>query len=61
MENHLPQLPDFVTEQRESAADPTFRAQLVEIAQRFASQKKRVIFISRAWPYEDDRLGVKEE
>ncbi len=61
METSSSYLPDFVREQTESAADPTFSAQLVEIAQRFASQKKRVIFISRAWPYDDDRLRVREE
>lgn len=50
MEIHPLRLPDLVKEQHDAASDPRFSAQLVEIAQRFASQKKRVIFISRAWP-----------
>jgi len=53
--------PEFFREQQNADRDPIFRAQLIQIAERFASQKKRVIFISRAWPYENDRLGVKEE
>lgn len=51
--------PRFVTEQEEADRDPVFMAQLSEIANSFSSQRKRVIFISRAWPLplEEDKFN----
>lgn len=53
--------PPFMQELRNLSQNPEFLAFAQRVSQQAPGARKKVIFISRAWPYDDDRLHVNEE